>query len=87
MALIGGALLLGLFPERNSGINGIGVATIVVAVIILIYEILMIIFALIDHVNHSARLLVVSGYHNIINFNLVHAVLAIIILYKDQEPV
>ena len=62
MALIGGALLLGLFPERNGVIDGIGVATIVVAVIILIYEVMMIIFALIDHVNHPARLLVVSGY-------------------------
>jgi hypothetical protein len=62
MALIGGALLLGLYPESNNPlINGIGGATITVAAIISIYEVVMIIFAVNERVNHPARLLVVSS--------------------------
>ena len=59
MALIGGAVLIGLFPE-NPGVGGIGGATIIVAAIVSIYEVIMIVFALIKGVNHSARLVVVS---------------------------
>ena len=61
MAVIGGALLIGLYPESNNpAINGIGGAAIVVAAIISIYEVIMIAFALIEQVNHPARLVVVS---------------------------
>ena len=60
MALIAGALLIGLFPESNPGVDGIGGATIIVAVIVSVYEVIMIVFALIEKVNHPARLVVVS---------------------------
>ena len=61
MAVIGGALLIGLGPDdNNSLIDGIGGATIGVAAIVSIYEVIMIAFALIKHVNHPARLVVVS---------------------------
>ena len=65
MAVIGGALLIGLYPESNiSGINGIGGATIVVAAIVSVYEVIMIALALIEQVNHPARLVVVSMYYS-----------------------
>ena len=61
MAVIGGALLIGLYPEENNTVvNGVGGATIGVAAIVSIYEVLMIVFALMKRVNHPARLVVVS---------------------------
>jgi hypothetical protein len=69
MALISGALLLALYPESNNPlINCIGGAAITLAVIVSIYEVMMIVFAVIaiECVNHPARLLVVSSYRTIV---------------------
>ena len=63
LAVIGGALLIGLFHEDISSLGAItvlGGATIGVAALVSIYEVIMIAFALIEHVNHPARLTVVS---------------------------
>ena len=68
MTLIGEVVLLDheFYPDEpersNPPINIIGVITVVFAVIVSIYEVLMIIFALIKCVNHPARLVVVSRY-------------------------
>ena len=66
LAIVGGALLIALFPNDvtdNSATadNVVGGVTVSVGSLILIYEIVMIIFAAtnLDGVNHSARLLVV----------------------------
>ena len=60
LAIVGGGLLIGLYPV--SVIFGLGGWTIGVASIILIYEVIMISCALVDaeRINHQARLLVVS---------------------------
>ena len=64
LAVIGGALLIGLFPDDNNPlISGIGGAMIGVAAIVSIYEVIMIGFASIKGVNHPARLVVVSIMH------------------------
>ena len=62
MGVIGGALVIGLFPRnsRPPAVYVAGGAMIVVALILSIYEVIMIIFALIEQVNHQVRLVVVS---------------------------
>ena len=61
LAVIGGALLIGLLRQDNSSVvDGIGGATIGVAALVSIYEVIMITFALVERVNHPARLTVVS---------------------------
>ena len=61
MIVIGGALVIGLFPIGIViPVFVFGGAAIVVAAIVSIYEIIMIVFALIERVNHPARLVVVS---------------------------
>ena len=61
MIVLGGALVIGLFPiGKVIAVFYFGGAAIVVAVIVSIYEVIMIAFALIERVNHPARLVVVS---------------------------
>ena len=59
LAIVGGVLLIALFPNDVS--SAIGGVTVSVGSLILIYEVVMIIFAAtnLEGVNHSARLLVV----------------------------
>ena len=64
LAIVGGALLIALYPDDVSLVtadNVVGGVTVSVGSLILIYEIVMIIFAAtnLEGVNHSARLLVV----------------------------
>ena len=63
MGVIGGALAIELFPNgRPIALYYGGGAMIIVAVIVSVYEVIMIVFALIEKVNHQVRLVVVSIY-------------------------
>ena len=65
MGVIGEALAIGLFPRSHGGplaLYATGGAMIGVALILSIYEVIMIVFALIEQVNHQVRLVVVSIY-------------------------
>ena len=63
VAVVGGGLVIGLFPDSaNSIVMGIGGVSIGVGSVVLFYEIIMIIFVFVEKANHPARLLVVSLY-------------------------
>ena len=66
MTVVGGILLIALFPTRDRDADGAAVfygtggALIGLAMTVTVYEVIMVILALVKKVNHPARLLVVS---------------------------
>ena len=64
MGVIGGALAIELFSRGRPSfvLSYAGGEMIIMAVIVSVYEVIMIVFALIEKVNHQVRLVVVSIY-------------------------
>ena len=64
MTIVGGILLIAIFPPQVADsaavFYGTGGALIGVAVLVTVYEMIMLILALAKKINHPARLLVVS---------------------------